>query len=95
MHHRLSSILIASLSILYISLSFVDQGIAMSRHHGNGGGANPGTGGSTGHSLILSTLSSIDAPAFVIPVPEPSTIVLVASGVFAVGLWRLKKHTKR
>lgn len=91
MHHRTASIWIAALSIVAISLSSFDPAAAMSfgKHHGGGGGSNQSSGGPVQSSRSLN--SSIDAQAYVTPVPEPSTIVLLGSGVLALGLWRLKK----
>lgn len=93
MYYRTASIFIISLSVGYMSLSVVDEAAAMGRrHHGNGGGTNQSTSGYTGSSS--QALTSIDAQAFVTPVPEPSTIILLGSGVLALGLWRYKKQTR-
>lgn len=86
------SILATALLMTLVSLSQVDQAAAMSfgKHHSNGGGYNPPPNQSTGPSST-SSLSSIDAPPYMTPVPEPSTVVLLGSGVVALGLWRWRK----
>ena len=79
--------LATALLITFVLLSPGQEAAAMSfgKHHSNGGGYNQSAGPSS-----TSTLSSIDAPPYITPVPEPSTIVLLGSGVAALGLWRWK-----
>jgi hypothetical protein len=85
------SILTASLFITFFSLP-VEYTFAMSRHHQNngGGGSNPGVSENVGKAST-SEWHSIDAQPYITPIPEPSTIVLLGSGVAALGLWRWKK----
>jgi hypothetical protein len=86
------SILATALLICFVSLPQADQAAAMSfgKHHGDGGAYNPLTSQSTGPSST-SSLNSIDAPPYMTPVPEPSTVVLLGSGVVALSLWRWRK----
>lgn len=88
MRPHTASLLATALVITFVALPQVDEAAAMSfgKHHSNGGGYNQSAGPSS-----TSSLSSIDAPPYMTPVPEPSTIALLGSGVVALGLWRWKK----
>ena len=99
MYQRADSILIVTLLITLFSLP-VEQADAMSLfHHHNGGGAQPGVSGnvqkpssnSNAERPSVSTFQSIDAQPYITPIPEPSTVVLLGSGIAALGLWRWKK----
>jgi hypothetical protein len=91
MREHVVSILTAVVFITFFSLP-VEHAFAMSRHHHNngGGGSNPGVSENTANSSG-SEWHSIDAQPYITPIPEPSTVVLLGSGVTALGLWRWKK----
>ncbi len=95
MRQRAAAILMVALSIVMLSWP-VDQAAAMSfgHHHGDGGGASQNTSGYARSSSVSGALTSLDAPPYVMPVPEPTT-VLLGSGVLALGLWRFKKKDQR
>jgi PEP-CTERM motif len=86
------SILTAALLITLFALP-VERAVAMSlfRHH-DGGGSQPGVNETIGKSSV-SNLQSIDAQPYLSPVPEPSTIILLGSGLAALGVWRWKKKS--
>ncbi|MDQ6733854.1 MAG: PEP-CTERM sorting domain-containing protein [Nitrospirota bacterium] len=91
MREHAASILTAALFITFFALS-VEHAAAMSRHHHNndGGGSHPGVSENVGKSPG-SDWHSIDAQPYITPIPEPSTVVLLGSGVAALGLWRWQK----
>ena len=86
MREHAVSILTAVVFITFFCLP-VEHAFAMSRHHQNNGGgeSNPGVNENTGKSSG-SEWHSIDAQPYITPIPEPSTIVLLGSGVAALGL---------
>lgn len=92
MRTRDASIVTAVLLMMLLSLPLGEEASAMSlgRHHGDGGGSNGGSGLSA-RSTSESPLTSIDAQPYMTPVPEPSTIVLLASGIAGLGLLHLKR----
>jgi len=85
------SIVIVAFLIALVSLPD-GQALAMSlfEHHHDDGGSQSGVNQNVGKSSV-SNFQSIDAQPYVTPVPEPSTVVLLGSGVAALGLWRWKK----
>ena len=88
MRHYPISILTSALMLAFFSLP-IQHAAAMSRHHHNdGGGSPPGASENIGKS---SNLQSIDAQPYITPIPEPSTVVLLGSGIMGLGLWRWKK----
>jgi hypothetical protein len=94
MREHAAWILTAVLFIIFFSLP-VEHAFAMSRHRHNngGGGANPGVSENVGKSSG-SEWHSIDAQPYITPIPEPSTVVLLGSGVAALGLWRWRRSNR-
>lgn len=92
MRQYAASIVTAALFITCFSLP-AEHATAMSRHHHNndGGGSHPGASEHVGKSPG-SDRNSIDAQPYITPIPEPSTVVLLGSGIAALGLWRWKKN---
>ena len=89
--------IVTAFSMMVITMATLQPGYAMSfgKHSNNGGfqanqGGNGNQGGNSyhgdGHDL------SYDARPYPVPVPEPSSVLLLASGVAGLGLWRLKKN---
>lgn len=85
------SILTAALLFTLFSLPDEQAGaMSLFRHHHDGGGSQPGVNENISKSSV-STFQSIDAQPYITPVPEPSTVVLLGSGIAALGVWRWKK----
>jgi hypothetical protein len=89
--------LLTVVSALFVMIGPAQPGYAMSfGKHNNGGGApgqslpqgNSGKGNARGDG---SDGPSLNAQPYQIPVPEPSTVVLLASGVLGLGVWRWKR----
>ena len=101
MCQRVDSILAAILFAFFLSLPVQEAGaMSLFHHHHNDGASQPSISGnlkkpssnSTIEQPSRSNLQSIDAQPYITPVPEPSTVVLLGSGVVTLGLWRWKKH---
>lgn len=85
------SILTAALLFTLFSLPDEQAGaMSLFSHHHDGGGSQPGVNENISKSSV-STFQSIDAQPYITPVPEPSTVVLLGSGIAALGVWRWKK----
>jgi hypothetical protein len=66
-----------------------NQSITQGNSNGNGNGNGNGNRNRNGNTYE----ASFDALPYQVPVPEPSTVVLFASGVLGLGLWRWKKQS--
>ena len=92
--------LLMVISTLFGTIGTVQPGYAMSfgKHNNNGAPANQsithgnsnGNGAGNGNTYG----ASLDAQPYQVPVPEPSTVVLLAAGVLGLGLWRWKRVFK-
>lgn len=78
---------------LFVMSSVDANAMSFGNHHNNSGGSSQNSvGGGSSISSSSSAFASIDAPPYMTPVPEPSSIVLLGSGVFALGWWRFKRN---
>jgi len=94
MHARTLFAVILAVPVIFLTAMDVEPARAMSfgNHHNNGGGSAPSNAGNSISSSSTSTITSLDAPPYMTPVPEPSSIVLLGSGIFALGWWRYRRH---
>ena len=96
-----NSSLLMVLSAVLLSLVTLEPSYGMSfgNHHNGGGPANQnmsqGNGGNGNGKGNAPDGVSLDAHGYLLPVPEPATIVLLASGLLGVGVWRLRDNRNR
>jgi hypothetical protein len=92
-----SSLMIVSAVFLSMGTLQPSYGMSFGKHHNDGGPANQsishGNGGNGNGNGNMPYGAVLDAHPYQLPVPEPTSIVLFASGLLGVGLWRWKKHS--
>jgi hypothetical protein len=96
-----NSSLLTVLSAVLLSMATLESSYGMSfgNHHNGGGPGNQNMSQGNGRNANVHDSApygdSLDARGYPLPVPEPASIVLLASGLLGVGLWRWRDNRYR